>query len=101
MNLHWIKDTNKKGSYNNAYSRTPRSTTNFLANVPISSGVEKWRRPVGFPLNFPLPAPDPMIACPRPTAISITTVLCRTLPKLRHQKANPTKQGVRRRLCGG
>jgi hypothetical protein len=25
------------------------------ASLPISSGVEKLRRPVGFPLNFPLP----------------------------------------------
>jgi len=34
--------------------------------IPISSGVEKWRRPVGLPLNFPRPAPLPMaINCPQ------------------------------------
>jgi hypothetical protein len=29
------------------------------ASLPISSGVEKLRRPVGFPLNFPLPIAAP------------------------------------------
>lgn len=68
------------------------TNTDYLANAPISSGVEKCRRPVGFPLNFPLPAPDPMAACPRTTPISITTLSRRTLPKLRHRNANPTRQ---------
>lgn len=27
-------------------------------NIRISSGVENWRRPVGLPLNFPLPILD-------------------------------------------
>lgn len=28
---------------------------NEIVNILISSGVENWRRPVGFPLNLPRP----------------------------------------------
>jgi len=40
---------------NSTYKREKRKGGQASASLPISSGVEKLRRPVGFPLNFPLP----------------------------------------------
>lgn len=44
-------------TYSN-FERMIKSQTNNkldLENILICSGVENWRRPVGLPLNFPLP----------------------------------------------
>jgi hypothetical protein len=58
-----IRSSSRLGSPRHAPDKKSNSTTNGTkqkggqagASLPISSGVEKLRRPVGFPLNFPLP----------------------------------------------
>lgn len=52
---------------------------NLLTNLLISSGVENWRRPVGLPLNFPLPI--------------ITRMYYQSINRLaKAQKKNPPKK---------